>query len=177
MGVGIGISSPQEWPGAEGRKMHENLLLFSTYSLVLGKTTSWSGLQASPTRCPSTSCPPVRRRPHPPLPKRNTTRTGIWTSLGLAQVSLSWWSGVGLDVGRGSGRAGCPTWHLEESSLGFNGCEVLPPSFQAGKWWSEHIELSQGVNVKQGNPASSSVPAPAFGKQVALQSRVGSEQG
>lgn len=95
-----------KWPGVEDRRMHENLLLFSTYSLVLGKTTSWSGLsflhaplQASPTRCPLTSCPPVRRRPRPPLPKMNTTRMGIWTSLGPAQVSLSWWSGRVLMLG------------------------------------------------------------------------------
>ncbi|XP_073069540.1 dual specificity calcium/calmodulin-dependent 3',5'-cyclic nucleotide phosphodiesterase 1B isoform X4 [Manis javanica] len=43
-------------------------------------------LQASPTRCPLTSCPPVRKRPRPPLPKMSTTRMGIWTSLGLARV-------------------------------------------------------------------------------------------
>lgn len=28
------------------------------------------------------------RKPHPPLPKMNTTRMGIWTSLGLAQVLI-----------------------------------------------------------------------------------------
>lgn len=62
---------------------------------VLGKNISWSGpnflnapLQASPTRCPLTNCPLVRKRPCPPLPRMSTTRMGIWTSLGLAQVSL-----------------------------------------------------------------------------------------
>eukprot|EP00069_Balaena_mysticetus_P004802 bmy_04718T0 len=41
---------------------------------------------ASPTRCPLTSCRPVRKRPQPPLPTMSTARTGIWTSRGLAQV-------------------------------------------------------------------------------------------
>ena len=72
---------------------------------VVWKTTFWSGpnflhtpLQASPTRCPLMSCLPVRRL-RPPRLKMNTIRMGIWTSLGLAQVSLSWWSGEGLDIG------------------------------------------------------------------------------
>lgn len=94
-----------EHSSAEGRRMHENSF-FPHTPWVVWKTTSWSGpnflhtpLQASPTRCPLTSCLPVRGRLHPPLLKMNTTRMGIWTSLGLAQVSPSWWSREGLDVG------------------------------------------------------------------------------
>uniref|UniRef100_A0A8I3NU03 Phosphodiesterase n=2 Tax=Canis lupus familiaris TaxID=9615 RepID=A0A8I3NU03_CANLF len=49
-----------------------------------------SGQQAaSPTRCPSTNCPPVRRRPCPPRPRTSTTRTGTWTSPGLGGSSAS----------------------------------------------------------------------------------------
>lgn len=173
-----------KWLGVEDRRMHENLLLFSTYSLVLGKIISWSGLsflhaplQASPTRCPLTSCPPVRRRPRPPLPKMNTTRMGIWTSLGLAQVSQSWWSGGVLMLGGEWGELGVQHGILKSHLWGSMDVRFsLPPSRQESDG-SEHIELSQGVNVKPGNPPSSSVPVPAFGKQVALQSRVGPEQG
>lgn len=78
----------------EGRGLPEKPLLLSTRSLGLGGNTAWSGssclhapLQASPTRCPLTSCRPVRKRPRPALLKASTTRMGIWTSLGLARVS------------------------------------------------------------------------------------------
>lgn len=55
------------------------------------KRTNRSGrneqLVASPTRCPSMNCPPVRKRPHPPLQKMSTTRMEIWIrELGAGQV-------------------------------------------------------------------------------------------
>ena len=100
---------------------------------VWGKHPARSGpsflpalLQASPTRCPLTSCPPVRKRPPPPLPKTSTTRTGIWTS--------GAWPRWACGGGRAGGRGGRPTGLSEGASLGFSRGEVLPRSFQVGTW-------------------------------------------
>ena len=126
---------------------------------VWGKHTAWSGpsfphapLQASPTRCPLMSCPPVRKRPQPPLPTMSTARTGIWTSRGLAQVSLSRCAGRGLKFCRESGQQGVPQASLKGHLWGSVDARRSFPLSQRGYGGSAHTDPSRSLSAEQSPP-------------------------